>query len=194
MPLSKIPKALALHSAIIGFLFILLSNTKGDNLKLWDPNNKLTWKDFVDTTLTHSDRAALTNSGIRLDFNQTSQHSITINVFSAMDRDKSWVDRNKKSDYILSHEQYHFNITEYWARKLKKDLSAEHFTTKNLKEKVSSISKDNIAQLHDMQDEYDHDTKHSEIEPEQKRWEKKVDDLLKSVEQYAPTSITVQIK
>jgi hypothetical protein len=99
---------------------LLMSNKTPDNLKIWDTKDKLTWKDYIDTTIDHSDRAALTNSGIRVSFNQTEANKITINAYSAMDRDKSWVDVTKKSGYILAHEQYHFNITEYWCRRLKK--------------------------------------------------------------------------
>ena len=65
-----------------------------------------------------------------------------MNVYSAMDRDHSWVDSTKKSAYLLSHEQYHFNITEYWVRKMRKDMLTTKFTTKNFKEKMAEIQRD----------------------------------------------------
>ena len=188
-----IKRALA-SSILICTLTVILSNAQGKNFKAWDSNNKLTWADFRDTTIAHSDRAALTNSGIKIDISQTSEKALTINAYSAMDRGKSWVDVTKKSDYILFHEQYHFNITEYWCRKLKKDYSEARFTGKNMKQKIESIRKEDFAQLHDMQDDYDRETNHSQIAEAQKIWEKKIDDLLKSLDQYSANTITVNLK
>jgi uncharacterized protein Usg len=176
------------------FSILLLSNADGDNAKLWSTTNKLTWRDFRDTIITNSDRVALTYSGIRLSYQQTAPNSASISVYSVMEHNKSWVDTLKKSDYILSHEQYHFNITEYWCRKIKKDLAAARFTSKNLKEKVESIRKEDFTLMFEMQNQYDTETKHSEIEPQQKKWERKIDDLLKSVEYYSAESMTVTLK
>jgi FtsZ-binding cell division protein ZapB len=181
-------------SIMLCFAALLLSNTDGDNFKRWDINHKLGWSEFIVKAMGHSDRAALTNSGIRLSMNQTSQSTVAIEVYSIMDKSKSWVDGNKKSDYTLSHEQYHFNITEYWSRKLKKDISAGRFTTRNIKEKIAAIRKEDFMLMNDMQTEYDKDSKHSEIESEQRKWQKKVDALLKSVEDYSADAITVSLK
>lgn len=175
-------------------LFILLVAGKAPGkFKTWDAHNKLTWKDFKDTLITDSHRAAATNSGIRLDFTQTEQNSLTVNAICAMYPDGSWVDSTRKSDYILLHEQYHFNITEYWCRKLKKDLAAARYSTKNFKEKIELIRKDDYSQCRDMQIEYDKETKHSEISEEQKKWERKVDELLKNTEDYSGNTITIKL-
>jgi hypothetical protein len=174
---------------------LILSHNNADlgKYKLWDPNNKLVWSDFKDTLVTNSHRAAATNSGIKSDFTQTDQNSLTVNAFSAMFAVGSWVDSTRKTDHVLLHEQYHFNITEYWCRKLKKDLATAHLTTKNFKDKIQSIQKQNMMDSHEMQVEYDKETNHSEIFDEQARWEKKVDELLKSVEEYAPTSVQIKL-
>lgn len=37
--------------------------------------------------------------------------TMNVEVFCFMDPDKSWVRPDKKSDYILNHEQRHFDIT-----------------------------------------------------------------------------------
>ena len=77
---------------------------------------------------------------------------------------------------------------------MRKDYAAGKYTTKNVKEKVQTIRKEDFEKCHDMQAQYDLETRHSEIVEEQKKWEKKVDDLLKATEEYAPTSITVTLK
>jgi hypothetical protein len=48
--------------------------------------------------------------------------------------------------------------------------------------------------MQDMQEQYDHETNHSEIIEQQKKWEKKIDDLLKSMEAYSGKSFTVNLK
>ncbi len=79
-------------------------------------------------------------------------------------------------------------------QKAKKDLSEASFTNKNLKPKIESIRKEDFAQMQDMQEQYDHETNHSEIIEQQKKWEKKIDDLLKSMEAYSGKSFTVNLK
>jgi hypothetical protein len=174
---------------------LILSHTSGDpgKYKLWDPNNKLVWSDFKDTLVTNSHRSAATNSGVRVSFVQTDQNSLTVDAYGAMFAVGSWVDSTRKSDYVLSHEQYHFNITEYWCRKLKKDLATARLTTKNFKEKVQEIQRQNMLDCHDMQVQYDKETNHSEVVEEQKKWEKKVDELLKGVEDYSATSVMLKL-
>jgi Bacterial protein of unknown function (DUF922) len=186
-----------IHAALIlmlGVASVMMSWTDPTNLTVWDPNTKLTWKDFRDTIITDSHRAALTTAGVRLSLSQTQADKVSIEAYCVMDHDRSWVDINKQSDNLLSHEQYHFNISEYWCRKLKKELSATKLTNKNLKEKIRSIQQENFAQCKEMENQYDEETNHSLIEPEQRKWEKKVDALLKSLDEYAGPSLTLAVR
>jgi hypothetical protein len=195
MLFSKNMTAVLSHLAVLGFALLLLSAAEGDNLKLWDPGDKLTWSDFQDKPPASGGiRAALTNSTIRLDFNQVSERTFTFNVVSAMDRSRSWVYPDRKTDYILAHEQYHFNITEYGARKMRKDLTQAKYTIKNIKSKVMAIQKQDIAALTAMQDEYDKDTRHSINKEQQQQWQEKVDKLLLSLQDYTNPNVTVMVK
>lgn len=179
---------------LIILAIITLSDSSGDSFKRWNEHDKLKWADFREVSMDNSDRAALTNAGIRLSFTQSNQTSVDVHVYSVMDRSKSWVDRNKKSDYILAHEQCHFDITEYWCRKLKADLATASYTSQNLKAKIAAIRTEDFRLMADMQNDYDRETKHSEIESEQKKWEKKVAYLLKTVEDYSAESMSVRLK
>ena len=182
------------YSLIISFLILLLSAADGRHTIQWDENTKLTWANFKDTLITGSNRAAETYSGFKMDFAQSSQNSATITIYSEMDPARSWVDSTKKNDYLLSHEQYHFNITEYWTRKLRQDILATRFTTKNLKETLTELRKETLRQSREMQKEYDADTKHSLLKDQQKKWEKRIDELLKETEKYTDVSINISIK
>ena len=182
------------YTFVVGVIALLLSVSKGDNTIRLDVNNKLTWSDFKDTTLTNSRRAALTASGIILNADVVDNNHYTAEVYSIMDRNKSWVDVNRKSDYILSHEQYHFNITEYWCRKIKKDIAATHFTAKNIREKLQSIRREDFKNAHEMEAQYDDETNHSLVKEQQQKWEKRIDGLLKETEKYAGSTITISLK
>ena len=194
MPVNSTAKHITFYSILICFSVFLLSNAKGTNLKPWSPSDKLTWADYRDTTILKAHKAASTSSGIGVDYKSSEPKILDLKISCAMDRDKSWVDPARKNDYILSHEQYHFNISEYWCRKLRKEISTSHFSSKNFRDKIEDIRKDNWAKCTAMQQEYDLDTKHSVVKAEQKQWEAKIDQLLKSMEDYDSPAVTVDLK
>ncbi|MCW3124439.1 MAG: hypothetical protein JWO03_97 [Bacteroidetes bacterium] len=184
----------ALFSALLIISSLALLSAAGDGkFKLWDTNNKLTWDDYRDTVLVNSRRGALTSSGMHMSY-KMSDDEVIVEAYSQMDPTKSWADSAKKSDRLLSHEQYHFNITEYWCRKFKKDISSAHFSMKNFKEKIADIQKGNAAESKEMQTLYDTETKHSIAKEEQKKWEAKIDDLLKKTEAFSDKSVSLTLK
>ena len=83
---------------------------------------------------------------------------------------------NKKaySEDLLTHEMYHFKITELYARIAKKRIS-------ELKKKNKNDIEDLISQVKSeerrYQIEYDDDTFHSYVLSEQKKYEKTIDSL-----------------
>lgn len=173
---------------------LLLAAAEGTNLKTWDPANKLDWSDFRDTAFAGSKvRAAITNSGIVFTVKQQDE-DILVTCYSQMDKAHSYVDTAKKLPRVLLHEQYHFNITEYWSRRLKKDIATGHFTVKNFKQKAIDLQLEANTKCKEMQVEYDTETKHSILKEEQKKWEQKVDDLLKKTEQYSDKTVALTLQ
>lgn len=67
------------------------------------------------------------NTGIRFEAEQNG-HLTTYHVFAYMEPNKSWI-KDKSDSLTLAHEIAHFDITEVYARKLRKELS----TIKNIK-------------------------------------------------------------
>lgn len=89
---------------------------------------------------------------------------------------KSFVhNKNTNSNSLLTHELYHFKITEYFARKIKSEVS-------NLKEaneeNINKIIENNLVEENEFQKKYDSDTYHSYVNFEQIKYEKKTDSLL----------------
>lgn len=81
---------------------------------------------------------------------------------------------------LLKHEVYHFHITEYIARKLRKEL-AEH---KNNNINIDSLIKEFKLVENQMQMEYDKETYHSYYVGKQLFWQKKTDSLLNTLNEY----------
>jgi len=121
--------------------------------------------------------------------------SMKIEVESYMDRCQSWVrDTHKKDADLLKHEQVHFDICEYWARKTKADYDQLLRTNKllgvgdtldagfdDLQNQVEAVFDANFRGMEKMQDDYDNGVKNAagEVVPkEQDKWNRKVARLL----------------
>ncbi|UJH92241.1 DUF922 domain-containing Zn-dependent protease [Antarcticibacterium sp. 1MA-6-2] len=93
---------------------------------------------------------------------------------------------SSKSDYLLSHEQLHFDITELHARKLRKHLS--HLSIDQLSKKpkevlnsfYTKVEKERAA----MQLQYDRETKHSLNKEAEAKWQLFVKEELQKLEDY----------
>ncbi|WP_378174664.1 hypothetical protein [Aquimarina sp. SS2-1] len=110
-------------------------------------------------------------------------------VYAFMDPNQS--ERLKDSVFdaqLLKHEQYHFNITEYHARLLRKEI---------VKKGLENISPGTLQDLYDkfdlqrakMQREYDEVSEHNMDYKKQRFWELKIDDLLRETYYYKNPNI-----
>lgn len=102
-------------------------------------------------------------------------------AYSIMNRNKSWVNSlAKDSEELLRHEQYHFDITNYFAKKLDRIIVDEgHKYRSSIEFELQHTMNDLI----DMQKKYDRETDHSIIESEQRGWEYKIDSMLLEFEE-----------
>ncbi|WP_411031927.1 hypothetical protein [Spongiimicrobium sp. 3-5] len=82
---------------------------------------------------------------------------------------------HSNSKELLSHEIYHFKITELFARKAKKKIVDLKSSSKN---EVSKIISSSWRQERKFQSKYDYDTFHSYVFSEQKKYERDIDSLL----------------
>lgn len=97
-------------------------------------------------------------------------------VYATMNQTKSWYKGLKPlTDYSLMHEQYHFNLTEAYARLMNvyiKSNPDKHLGFYQIK--MAEI----INKLDSMQNEYDTDSNHSLRFDQQAKWQYKIDSLL----------------
>lgn len=115
-------------------LFLNFMN-KTDDLILWENNNSLQINDFKaiqkDTVKTGGKKFLGAISSISIEVLTTQKNKLTapkMVVKNYFHKDQSWM--MVKNAYVLQHEQIHFNISELYARKIRK--SADSLARKNV--------------------------------------------------------------
>jgi uncharacterized protein DUF922 len=169
---------------ILQFLLITfpLFSFTGKEFIDWNTDRKLTWDDFKAAPDMNSRNAALTASAIQ--FNFTYDGQLKYSITCQFNKNKSW--GKVKTDYILSHEQGHFDITEIFARTLNKSL--KEYTIDNIKtlsRDLNKIYENTMHQLNKMQNTYDNETNFSINKEKQEEWLVKISKELKELNAYA---------
>lgn len=103
--------------------------------------------------------------------------SIDFTAGSFMDKLLSWTKPKKQTPALLRHEQVHFDISAYFARKLLEAFNSYAYTDNYRNEIVQIFQQVNAARA-EMEDEYDEQTNHSRNKIKQALWELYVSNLL----------------
>ena len=147
-------------------MYVLLSINSLEEIKKelslteieWSEHKELTWLDFQASPDDESDFHALTSTYLEVERGCTEYGEFKYNVKAVFIRDASWV-TDKRSQELLEHERLHFDLTEFYARKMRKyfndlvdpcNMPVEYVT-----EKVESIYND-LEIAHKMYDESTH--------------------------------------
>lgn len=146
----------------------------------WREGEKLTWAMFKGKPEHVGNFVASTNSGISLSFGvRTIAGEVTVDytVQSYFYPNRSWYHTEKVNNLILSHEQTHFDISELFARKLRKKFNA---LPKNraFNEQAKIVYEKNEKERVALQDEFDEITDHSRNETLELEWEQFIKEQL----------------
>lgn len=166
------------------FCLVLLSSflpaqDKKEDLIEWSATRRLTWADYKAQPDPYSDAAATTTTVLEVEYSFRN-NSFGYHIRSRFSRTRSW--GLHKTDYILSHEQGHFDIAEVYARKLHKNLSEYRFNKKTYQKDLRKIYEDITEEKEETQNDYDRQTRHSINKNRQAEWLKKIENML---EEYA---------
>lgn len=172
-------------------------NDAGETIT-WQAGYKLTWFDFKKPLKDGNIEAAYSVCGIYISSNPTQVNDSTILVDIHAFFSKTLSSKTTKKDLIkpevLKHEQGHFDLTELYARKLRKDVMDTHFKSvasfyKNVQQ---MYNKENQA-LNTEEQKYDKETSHSINATEQEKWNGAIADAISKYSGYAATQIKVII-
>jgi hypothetical protein len=150
----------------------------------WSSERKLTWEDFKAPPDKNSPNAALTSTAIKIDFTFNNQ-VLKYHIRCQFDKKNSW--GRVKNDYILSHEQGHFDIAEIFARRLNQALKEYQPHPETISKEINKIYQDQMQQYHDRQTLYDEETKFSIDTQKQAGWLKKIREELLDLAAYSNT-------
>jgi hypothetical protein len=175
----KVKLLLILVSICILVVIPLLENNFFDpvTIKRWQ---ELDWDDFTGIPKPFTKWDAGISSTVYLEYDSTSQLFV---AYAGQNNQRSYVKRKSNdSDYLLNHEQYHFNITELHARMMNVYLQNNPSVGESDHYMYLSTLRSELEKMHS---QYDKETNHSLKVSMQRRWEYKVDSMLL---EYSPDS------
>ncbi|WP_299119614.1 hypothetical protein [uncultured Tenacibaculum sp.] len=114
-------------------------------------------------------------------------HDDSVTINSLFHPSRSFVyNKHTNSTDLLTHEKYHFKITELFVRKAKNKISKLNQISKN---EIKKIIKNIKEEERLFQKEYDSATFHSYVYNQQKKYEKEIDSLLNLLNEFKKTKI-----
>jgi len=164
-------RTISVFAALLS-VFLLLFGTSADSPEFiyWTEDYRLSWDDFKGNPAFYqrASISALTSSGI-VHYKGCTDGKIIYKVRSYFEPYESWVKEEARTTHHLAHEQIHFDITELYARKLRKALQEKDFKCGEEFAFERMISK-YIKEWQAEQQAYDHTSKHSLNKVAQKEW------------------------
>ncbi len=183
--MSRIKTLYFISGILLVAIFLIGSVERKKNIignKIIWSKNKLTWSNFTKVEKKEGDYVATISYGIYCPENISWWGSSNIYAYMNPDESERLAD-SMLDDQVLVHEQYHFNITEYHARLLRKDLIKIGKNKLNRKIRDSLFNK-YTSENDLMQDQYDSITDHNVNTEKQRYWEMKIDDLMRQTAYY----------
>jgi transketolase len=159
----------------------------------WRPSRTLSWNDFKGRAEKFSEDDALTKSSIVVSFEFVRPGNINYEIHAVFHYYGSWVKDYAKSERLLMHEQTHFNITELFARKIRKELSETEYVPGKFKTTLDAIYNKYEAEWKNYQRVYDKQTNQGINQKAQKEWDKKINDELELLKNYSNPKVTKPI-
>ena len=144
----------------------------------YTPDRKLTWNDFKGNPVKGSEAAAITNAGFGFKMAFHSENNVAtlhLTVDCTFSINDSWVKNNRKTAYILNHEQHHFDLAYLYAMQFVHNLRAAKYTMKDYNKVLEKIYTQCQTDLLAKQNAYDAETKNSQLADKQEMWDKKID-------------------
>lgn len=149
---------------------------EGDTI-YYSVNRPLTWDDFKDRPRdTHFEAEIFASIGY-IERTEVIKGVIYVDMAIKVDVAKSdcWVKGGGKDDYILNHEQRHFDIEKIVGEHFKQKISAMDLPVDNYNGPINEEYLETLREATRMQKQYDAETHHGENRQAQAEWNEKID-------------------
>ncbi|MCU7613560.1 DUF922 domain-containing Zn-dependent protease [Chryseobacterium sp. GMJ5] len=166
----------------------LISNAVWGQKIIWKSDLKLTWANFKSKTnnMNGSNVVAYTHCGWEYSVLTSSDMKapVKIEFETIFNEDKSWKDDKRINDYILLHEQKHFDIAELHARKLRKEVAEKVITNADYKKYFKDIYNKISEEYRNFQVSYDRETDHGMNKEKQNQYNILITEELEKLKNY----------
>ncbi len=152
---------------------------ENDEVIPWKYERMLTWEDFQSEPIRGTEVVATTSTTLGLSY-QVKDGELVYSITCNFSKVKSW--GSMRTDYILAHEQGHFDITELIARQLHESLQSYEINRLTFKQDITRIYNEAVKSKEAMQEAYDSETNHSRNRQKQYEWLDYIDKLLVQTE------------
>lgn len=152
-----------------------------DSLILWNASYHLKWTDFqcenYDSLKIKPDFLNTAYSCIEIEYylDSTDLDTPKFIVDNYFNRKRSWCSKDPKPDYVLAHEQLHFDIDQLIVRKIRAklaELNKKRITDED--QYYQAINK-LLKEFSTLQSQYDSETAHGLVTNSQNEWRTKID-------------------
>jgi hypothetical protein len=161
---------------------LVSASTAPDDAIDWSETKRLSWSDFKSKPDPNSDAAASTTTYLGIEYS-FSNNTVSYKIACRFSKLKSW--GLHQTDYILSHEQGHFDIAEIFARRLHKKMLEYKFNRKTYQHDLKKIYQEVLDEKEEWQNTYDEETRHSINRKKQAEWLEKIAEGLNEYKAYA---------
>lgn len=175
----------------------------GERYIEWHENIKLTWDDFQGDQpekISYELAAAATSVKMSFDINEA-RCEITCCIKVLFNKKKSWtaykpvkiMNDSLGAEYLLKHEQGHFDIKEIYARMIRKKLSKiKRSSFKEVKREIENVKREFYSL--ESKDKYDKETNHSMNKEQQAIWDKKIFKELNDLDKYKNNTVIIKYR
>lgn len=154
-----------------------------DTLVYYQSNRPLTWQDFQGAPSVFTRWAAQVFTSFGFEARSTVKNrTLELHVKTKVWIDKtiSWVRPDSKNDYVLDHEQLHFDVTRLTAERFRRKLQTMTFSVEDFSSEIQYQYIEYYRLHSQLQQQYDDETNHGINQGMQASWAKKVRDELRS--------------
>lgn len=155
---------------------------EGDTI-YYAANRPLTWSDFQSTRKMSNKYAAMVMPNIGYDQREEIAKGViqvTITLKTYLAKSDCWLGSLYKDDYMLNHEQRHFDIAKIVTEQFRKKIDAAKLSPDTYEAFINMQYLDSYREMNKLQKDYDTGTAHGTNRMAQQNWNKRIDNLLLS--------------
>ena len=159
-------------------------------------DSTLRWRDFKGHSIPSA--AATADSYISIYANakpNVKTNSEDLYIYPVFLKKKSWYkSAADTTEYLLKHEQLHFDIAELVCRMIRKELKQEFGNSfDNYQKRYEKILNKYLKQYTKMSEDYDNETSHSLNMAKQKEWNDKIKQMLDDLSEYSAPVVSIDL-